>query len=858
MTYKQIHIHLLLALLLLILPAATLAQYIDGEFTITISSTDYYPEKKDHRDMTTSTTVIQGQVNGKIFRDRVDRYIKNTESRITECNPSTNCPVFTCTSDNSVLRANYSSTPALKEYPLYVKKTSTSNGYKFVNINNGGQEKYVQTVRLKASGENSVDKLNLYIIAFIAPSDQLAPLLPCYELRLDLGTPMYKLRERAFGEGEWLRWDDIKEKLVPVNEPLSIGVLAKVDPSRKMEDEIYEPLLIKNYKEFDEFMLDPAEKVFLIQASGKRYLKSYYSENESKIDVVIKLAPMGFLRKPQVALSGCSELGVGEQGRVTAKADKEGGTYSFRVEPEGMFTVESSGATATLSGSSPARGTLYVEYTSPEGEKATASQVAACVVVKSYNSGQAIPPIPLFDIDGNSLSGIVKIPVETQPAESTDLLTFSASDPGTVTAVGLGDVIALQGIRSGKTTVQATTKCGATTGAPVEVEIVNCDAETNAKLAEMMRIAKEEQKRAAEEIEKILGSKEFEKAADEIEKSTYDLAEKTAKLIVGTLSGGSAASAAAKTAADIISSASLLQSFVKGGDAATQAYNVSKVLVKLSGDKMLKSAVSANETLNAATKFGNDLGTLLATSIRLKGATQVYEQANRMVERISGLQSICRKGTKPQPKQEKTPGDNEKPIADATPKPNATAKPDPIPKSDQTEPTNPIEEPTAEDPQTKDPPAEDEVLVDPERPQTPPRQVGLPYEPGGCGCEQSRKLTANSESLSTMQSGFENLQKCVDNFSNGPLTDYIKTLKEWISVTEELGKAVNSEPAVFEAAAKVASPKIDSLLVSTKSFDEAGKLFLEEFKACPKSMNSGVEVLNSVNEITVESLKINY
>lgn len=853
MSNKHIHFQILLAFLLALLPAVMCAQYIDGEFTITISETTYSPTKNDYKDMNSKTTVIQGQVNGKIFRDRVDRYIKNPSTRITECNPSANCPVFTCASDNSVLRVNYSNTPALQQYPLNVKTTSTSNGLRWVNKKNSdSQEKYIQTERFYASGENSVDRLNLSIITYIAPSGQLAPLVPGYELRLDFGTPMYKLRERAFGEGEWLRWDNEMEKLVPVNEPFSIGVLAKVGPTYKTEEEIYEPLLFKNYKDFDEFMLNPEEKVFTIQTSAKRYIKSYYSEYERQIEVVIKLAPLGFMRKPEVSLNGCSEMGVGEEGVVTAKANKEGGTYRFWAEPQDILTIESNGSSAKLRGSSPGRGTLYVEYTSPEGKKASASKVAACVVVKSYNNGQAIPPIPLFDIDGKSLSGIVKIPVETQPGEATDLLTFSASDPGTVTAVGLGDVIALQGIRSGKTTVQATTKCGGTTGAPVEVEIVNCDAETNARLAEMMRLAKEEQKRAAEEVEKITGSKEFEKAADEIGKSTYDLAEKTAKLIIGTLSGGSAASAAAKTAADIISSASLLQSFVKGGDAATQAYNVSKVLVKLSGDKMLKSAVSANETLDAATKFGNDLGTLLATSIRLTGATQVYEQANRQVERISGLQSICRKGTKPQPKQEKYPEESEKPIADATPKPNATAKPDP------TDPTQPIEETTVNDTQTEDLPAEDEVLIDPERPQIQQRQVGLPYEPGGCGCEQSRKLTANSESLSTMQSGFENLQKCVDNFSSGPVTDYIKTLKEWTKVTEDLGKAINAAPAEFEAAAKVASPIIESLLIRTKSFDEAGKSFLEEFKACPESMKAGVEVINSVNEITVESLKINY
>ena len=558
---------------------------------------------------------------------------------------------------------------------------------------------------------------------------------------------------------------------------------------------------------------------------------------------------------PQITLNGCTELSIGEQSEVTAKAADEGGSFRFWAEPEEMFTIETTGTTAKLIGLSPGRGKLFVEYTSARGKTKQTSLVASCVQVQSYNNSQTIPKIPLFDIDGNKLESVQKILVNSEPKDATDLLELIPSDPGIVSAVWLGDEIELKALRTGITTLQATTNCGKTTGPIVEVEIVNCDDETIARLAEMMRIAKEEQKRAAEEIEKILGSKEFEKASDRIAESTGNLAIKTGGLIIGTLAGGTAAGKGVKTAAGLYGQASnMLDIILDGGDVVKQVSNFSQVIVEIGGTAMEQAIAGAIETLDAAEEFGEDLGALLATNIRLKGATQVYEQANRQVERISGLQSICRKGTKPQPKKEQPTANSQKPKTDPTP----TPKQDVTPKPEPTNPTPKTEESTAQEPQTEEPTTDDEVLVDPERPPIPPRQVGLPYESGDCGCDKSRALSPTSESFSAMQTGFENLQKCVDNFSSGPLTEYIKTLKEWTTVTEELGKAVNTGSTEFESTAKEAVPVIESLLVRTKSFDEAGKTFLDEFKACPESMKAGAEVLNSANKITLESLKVKY
>ncbi len=840
MFYKKIQVQLLMVFFLVMIPATMFGQYLDGEFTITITSTTYLPEKKDHRDMTTSTTVIQGQVNGKIFRDRVDRYIKNPESRITECNPSTNCPVFTCTSDNSILRANYSKTPALKEYPLYVKKTSTSNGYKFVNINSNSQEKYVQTGRSTASGENSVDKLNLNIISYIAPSDQLGPLVPCYELQFDIGTPLYKLRERAFGEGEWLRWDDIKEKLVPVNEPKSIGVLAKVDPSRKMEDEIYEPLLIKNYKELDEFLLDPAEKVFLIQASGKRYIKGDSHENESHINVVIKLAPMGFMRKPEVILSGCSALGVGEDGVVTAKANKEGGTYRFWAEPKEMLSINSSGSSATLRGSSPGRGTLYVEYTSDDGKKSETSQVAACVQLESYNGGQKIPQIPLFDVNGKKLDGILKVPVETKPNEATDLIKFVPADPGVLTAVGLGDVIALQGIRPGKTTLQAATDCGAITGPLTEVEVVNCNDETIAELERMRQVAMKSLTEANDDLKRIAGSEEFEKAKDDIVGSLVELIAKAGLTIVAS---GANPTAAIENATKIAEAGSAVSEMIASGSQGEFYFNAAKAAVGELGGKAVSSLIGVVEVQEAAKKFSNNWVKLLEYENTLKGTLERFEQADKNLQRYLRLQQIC-KGEKPAPQKKEAP--KTEPNPDPT-KPTTTVKPKP-----KTE-DSPIKQAP-----TKDATADDEVLIDPERPPVPSQQVGLPYEPGDCGCNGSKMLTVTAKDFSTLGAGLKNLGECFENFTSISLTDYHKALTELSELTRSLSSVSQTDPAAFLVKAKESKPLLDAIINRVKAYDLAGKAIMDKMKKCPENVSTGMDVLKSVEQINIDSIKAKY
>ena len=55
-----------------------------------------------------------------------------------------------------------------------------------------------------------------------------------------------------------------------------------------------------------------------------------------------------------------------------------------------------------------------------------------------------------------------------------------------------------------------------------------------------------------------------------------------------------------------------------------------------------------------------------------------------------------------------------------------------------------------------------------------------------------------------------------------------------------------------------AAPRIKLLLGDTKSFDEAGRLFYENFKSCPESTSSGVALMKSAFNVTVDSLKTKY
>ena len=577
----------------------------------------------------------------------------------------------------------------------------------------------------------------------------------------------------------------------------------------------------------------------------------------------VTISPYKEPDKPEVSLYGCSDLGAEEQRDVMASGKPEGGKYRFWVEPDNLLKVESDGeSSAMLTGATPGKGMLYVEYTSPEGKTNTASQPASCVKIENYNGGQAIPQIALFDVDGEKLPGVLKIPVSAQPSNIEELVDFVPADKTVLSAVGLSREVELTGYRDGKTTLQAKTNCGDDAGPAVLVEVVNCSDETKAKLAEEMRIAKEAQQQAYKEIANILGSEDFARAADRIAESTGNLAIKMGGAIIGSLSGGKA-DAGVRTAAKIYGVGSNLLDFVNGlaaGENMATASNMAQMIVELGGTDNQQAVASAIETIQAAYEFGEDLGSLISTDRQLKEAVKWAEHWNKYIEDVVRRQRICRdsdeepKGTEQPPKDPKAKEQPPKdPVPPKTDPEKPTPQPDkPKPKTDEP----PVDDPTGDDPTGDDP---GDTEIPPVPPKGEPKPIGLPFAPSeDCGCKSSKDLIGNESGLSDLESGLTNLGKCVEDFSTGPLTDYVNTLKGWKEVSSTLDNAIKAGPEELKKVAGEAAPRIKLLLGDTKSFDEAGRVFYENFKSCPESTSSGVVLMKSAFNVTVDSITTKY
>ena len=577
----------------------------------------------------------------------------------------------------------------------------------------------------------------------------------------------------------------------------------------------------------------------------------------------LTIAPYKEPDKPEVNLYGCSELSIEEQGEVMASGKPEGGKFRFWVEPGSLLTVESDGeSSAIIKGSTPGKGTLYVEYTTPDGKTNTASQQASCINIENYNGGQAIPQIALFGVDGEKLPGVLKVPLSAQPSNIEELVDFVPADKSILAAVGLPGAVELTGSKAGKTTLKATTNCGHDTGPTVEVEVVNCSDETKAKLAEEMRIAKEAQQQAYKEIANILGSEKFAKAADHIAESTGNLAIKMGGAIIGSLSGGKV-DAGVKTAAKIYGVGSNLLDFVTGlaeGENMATASNLAQMIVELGGTDNQQAVASAIETIQAAYEFGEDLGSLISTDRQLQEAVKWAEHWNKYIEDVVRRQRICRdsdeepKGTEQPPKEPKA---KDQPPKDPVPPKTDPEKPTPQPDK----PKPKTEEPSGDEPPDEDPTGDDpgDTDIPPVPPKSDPKTIGLPFAPSeDCGCKRSKDLTGDASGLSALESGLTNLGKCVEDFSTGPLTDYVNTLKGWKEVTSTLDNAIKAGPEELKKVAGEAAPRIKLLLGDTKSFDEAGRVFYENFKSCPESTSSGVGLMKSALTVTVDSITTKY
>jgi len=211
-----------------------------------------------------------------------------------ECGPSSHCGVLGGSTYFTIMDKEKPGVRLAEMiYPLIVEVEKSEMGYRTVK----GEGKYLQTKYISVGGTNDVEGIQFEINAYVAPEGQTQPPKPCYVIGLYGGKLMTKFSAHAIGEGHGEDWDYNKGGLAPMNGPFSIGISGVfADPGHKTGgSEIYDQLLIENYKEFDEFMLNPDGKTFTIKASGKRYLNDNDNrEHERSIEVSLTFSsPVG-------------------------------------------------------------------------------------------------------------------------------------------------------------------------------------------------------------------------------------------------------------------------------------------------------------------------------------------------------------------------------------------------------------------------------------------------------------------------------------------------------------------------------------------------------------------------------------
>jgi len=263
-------------------------EYLDGYINVNIETSKYSPDKKEQTQSEITSTSISGKITLRIVRDRILNYIEKPVSR-NECDPSQHCPVVAGGSDFQA-RDPYNYLKILFEnrYPLTVSKKKDDMGYRGVD----GKEKYVNTYHLEAADTNNVEGLHLEIKSYVAGQGQVAPLLPYYVIWLTGGKYPEKMLAHAFGKGTVMQWDLNMEKLVTVDDPVSVGIpFVIAEPEANMDIyKTYDPLLIKNAPEFEKYLLNPVG-AFNIVATGERSQGNENYASEEKVSVTISLSP---------------------------------------------------------------------------------------------------------------------------------------------------------------------------------------------------------------------------------------------------------------------------------------------------------------------------------------------------------------------------------------------------------------------------------------------------------------------------------------------------------------------------------------------------------------------------------------
>ncbi|MEJ0040404.1 MAG: hypothetical protein WDO68_31005 [Gammaproteobacteria bacterium] len=266
-------------------------------------------------------------------------------------------------------------------------------------------------------------------------------------------------------------------------------------------------------------------------------------------------------------------------------------------------------------------------------------------------------------MDGLPHSKVYRFPVVTNPAGAGDLLSFSAADSAIVSVVNGRADVGVQPVRTGRTTLQAKTACGAPIGPPVEIVIAACDndvqTETQRKRDDLARREKEMVKR----ITQLVADPRFQRAATEIKQSTTEFAIKTGELIATALTAkevvaGHGGNTASELNAKQLEVAGTLWDgadvFVDGAVKGEWDKGLVGAAVIKSGLWQVSLVKTSLESYEATMNFSRDLGLIAGVARELEELGPKYDDVRNELYRMDVKLSRCEETPPPPPSPKPT------------------------------------------------------------------------------------------------------------------------------------------------------------------------------------------------------------
>jgi hypothetical protein len=547
----------------------------------------------------------------------------------------------------------------------------------------------------------------------------------------------------------------------------------------------------------------------------------------------------------KVTLDGCADLETGKNGTVTATGTPAGGTYRFKADPASIMSVTGKGAQAKLRATAPGAGTISVEYT-VAGKTVTGSVPASSVQLDSVNGGKPLPKLTLFDERGNPRSEVQSVPLVTKPANS-DRLSFEVSDPGIATVVNLGNQLQLQGVREGSVTVQPRTRCKEPIGKAIPLQVVRCADAVVEQLRQRERTVRGRLDSNRKQQVTTTSDEGFDRAANRIGDSTYELGLKTAELIASVLTARGLATENLQKANEIYDFLNMMNDAARKGEwekAAVQAVVTATQSARLGAMKTLgEAAIAANQ-------FGEDLGELAGAADRLDELqTQERVTEKELNEVWRHLYTICnakKDGTKEGSGNKTSSGGNpDSPKTGSSTPSSSTPAKTPEPSTNEPSPTEPsTTEPSTTEPSTTEPSTTTSEPPPSDKPgDTTPPGKSKPKKPARKGKEGwPLCLNPDGRSPGDLSQQWAAMKELADSFHSS-LKIFGRELTEWNKTVDKVGEAnKKAEPQRTQELFKL-RPFIESLRPTLKANEELAKTLQSYLKPCPEQLPRGVAKL---------------